>query len=405
MKRFVVVMALALPFAVAAQQGPHESEGTSSTIDGVAAQAAYLLGGSDSDQLVAETRTISDSSSGNGASPSSQNRKPQTTNTSASSSNIMIGGNHGQGGYLDDAFVGSEVRVRFDAAFNDQFPDRAEFFYGKCGCYRSLAGTPISKSLDPNAPGPGPGVPRALNFQELYLRAEYAPKRKFSLFVEVPFRWIQLDQAPGPANFPSNGIGLNTFPNNLAGLSDIQAGAKFAVVAAKKNFLTVQMSAFFPSGNAMAGLGTNHYSIQPEVLYHGIVSNRTSVEGQFAVWVPIGGSAGVPSSTGVAPSSGFAGSIVIYGIGASYKVYNTEKLQVAPVLEMVGWYVLSGFETNPASPTANGAQTVGGTSIVNLKAGFRFNFGRNSVYVGYGHAVTHATWYEDIFRAEYRIAF
>ena len=42
-------------------------------------------------------------------------------------------------GYIDNAIVvSSEVRIRFDAAFNDQFPDRAEFIYGKCGCYRIL---------------------------------------------------------------------------------------------------------------------------------------------------------------------------------------------------------------------------------------------------------------------------
>lgn len=43
-------------------------------------------------------------------------------------------------GYIENAIVGSEVRIRFDAAFNDAFPDRAEFIYAKCGCYRNPGG-------------------------------------------------------------------------------------------------------------------------------------------------------------------------------------------------------------------------------------------------------------------------
>ena len=47
-----------------------------------------------------------------------------------------------------------------------------------------------------------------------------------------------------------------------------------------------------------------------------------------------------------------------------------------------------------------------GTNIVNLKIGARTSFGRhNSVYVGFGQAVTHSVWYEHIVRLEYRYSF
>src|SRR6202161_2874591 len=36
-------------------------------------------------------------------------------------------------GYVDDATVATQVRVRFDASFHDSVPDRAEFFYPPCG--------------------------------------------------------------------------------------------------------------------------------------------------------------------------------------------------------------------------------------------------------------------------------
>ena len=37
-------------------------------------------------------------------------------------------------GYIDNPIVESEIRIRFDDAFDDQFPDRSEFFYAKCAC-------------------------------------------------------------------------------------------------------------------------------------------------------------------------------------------------------------------------------------------------------------------------------
>jgi len=62
-------------------------------------------------------------------------------------------------GYVDDAIVGSQVRIRFDAGFHDNAPDRAEFFYAQ---YAGL-----------NGPGPN-SVVADLNFQQLYMRAELA---------------------------------------------------------------------------------------------------------------------------------------------------------------------------------------------------------------------------------------
>ena len=58
-------------------------------------------------------------------------------------------------GYVDDATINSQIRVRFDAGQHTHYPDRAEFFYGKCGCYRGLPTT--NAAYDPDAAGPGPG--------------------------------------------------------------------------------------------------------------------------------------------------------------------------------------------------------------------------------------------------------
>ena len=166
-------------------------------------------------------------------------------------------------GYIDDAIVGSEIRFRFDADFNLQNPDRAEFFYAKCGCYRTAS------PGDLNAPGPGPGVAKSANLQELQLHLEYAPNRRVSVFVETPVRFIQFTpMVPGTL---SNGNGVG----------DVRAGFKYAVLAGENRYLTFQLRAYFPSGDSFRGLGTNHYSIEPTLLYYQRLAERLAMSREF----------------------------------------------------------------------------------------------------------------------------
>jgi hypothetical protein len=305
-------------------------------------------------------------------------------------------------GYIDDALIGSQIRVRFEAGFDDRTPDLAEFFYAKCGCYTQLQSAD-PPAYDPKAPGPGPGIVTSLNFQQVYLYGEYAFNRRFSLFAEVPFRWIQAQSF--------NPFGTTGVPN-AGGLSDIRGGFKLAAIDTSSATLTIQLQGYFPSGKASAGLGTHHNSIEPAVLYYQRFSPRFALEAQVGDWHPIGGSAGVlpaaaMNSTGgpTTEMGGFAGDIFFYGVGPSYKIYNGENVSISPVLEMVGWRVISGFETVWISGSQI-ADSIDGTNIVNLKFGFRTTIGRhNSIYVGYGHALTHATWYNQLARVEYRYSF
>jgi len=293
-------------------------------------------------------------------------------------------------GYIDNAIIGSQIRIRFDAAFDNNSPDRAEFFYAKCGCYRGAVGTTI---FDPNAPGPGTGIPTALNYQQLYLNAEYAPLRRLSFFVEVPFRLLQPQGFVPAANLPFTPVNFS----NQAGISDVEAGFKAAAIANRDTYLTFQFRAYFPSGNSFKGLGTAHYSVEPAILLYQRLSERMALEAQFSDWHPIGGSAGVPVSN----SEGFAGDIITYGIGPSYRLYRGESASISPVVELVGWRVLSGFQS-----LQPGFEDVSGTNIVNIKAGARTRIGsHNSFYIGFGQAVTHGMWYKHLVRLEYRYAF
>jgi len=296
-------------------------------------------------------------------------------------------------GYIENAIIGTQFRFRAEAGFNAQYPDRAEFFYSKCGCYQSLAGTGLP-AYDPTAPGPSPGVLTKLNYEQIFFEGEYSFGDRFSLFTEVPVRWIQ------PKSFVP---GFGSF-DNMAGLSDVRAGFKAALLASRSHYLTLQFKSYFPSGDASKGLGTNHYSIEPSVLYYQSLSNRLAVESEFGVWHPIGGSPGVASSPGASTGS-FAGNVLFYGIGPSYELLSGENVRFAPVVEFVGWSVRGGYQTVWVSANDIG-DPVSGTNIANIKIGGRLGLGaHNSFYLGYGHALTAAVWYNDTVRFEYRYSF
>lgn len=299
-------------------------------------------------------------------------------------------------GYIDNPILESKVRIRFDHATQNTVPDRAEYFYAKCGCYRGLGNHPL---VDPEAPGPGDTIVTDLGFQQLYLEGEYLATPQFSIFAEVPLRWIQPQTFAGPDDLGQiRPVGFG--PPSAGGFGDVRAGVRYGLAATPEQSLTVQLRAFLPTGSAVRGLGTDHASLEPAFLVYHRASDRLAVEGQVGVWLPLGGSAGAPTDS----DDRFAGNIFFYGIGPSYDLYEGDRFRFSPVVELVGWRVLGGFQTR-VSGTALDLDAAG-TNIVNLKFGGRIAWGpHSSLYVGFGHALTDQTWYDDIVRFEYRHAF
>ena len=290
-------------------------------------------------------------------------------------------------GYIDDALPESNLRVRFDAAGGNTVPDRAEFFYAKCGCYRGLA-VAAPALFDPNSPGPGPGAANDISFQQLYLEGEYQVVPQLSVLGQIPVRWLQ------PKSFIA---GTGAAFSDQSGFGDIRVGAKLAFVDTAATIASVKVQFHFPSGDASKGLGTDHASWEPAVLLWNELSPKVNLESQLGVWLPIGGAAPAPT----AGDGHFAGRVFYYGIGPSFSVYDSGGTRVAPVVELVGWHVMSGNQT----PSDLGNFDASGTNIVNLKIGVRFVVDKGSFYAGYGHALTDAAWYTDIVRFEYRYAF
>ena len=184
---------------------------------------------------------------------------------------------------------------------------------------------------------------------------------------------------------------------NQAGLADIRFGAKASLYSDSDRQVTVQVRASVPSGDSSKGLGTNSASVEPTLLFHENVGNRAGVEAQLGIWHPLGGSSGVP----IQSADKFSGNVFIYGIGQSFDVMNDGHTSLSPVVELVGWRVLTGFMTQCTLETCN--FDAKGINIVNLKVGARVTMAnKDSIYAGFGWGLTNITWYDKLFRLEYR---
>jgi hypothetical protein len=276
-------------------------------------------------------------------------------------------------GYIDSAIPFTHFRLRYDSAYNNNRPDRATYFYAKCGCFGPADG---------NASGP-PLPETSVDYQVISSYLEYALGERFSAFIDVPMRIINPD--------------INA---NSAGLGDISFGAKYAFLYERCQVASFQMRVWIPTGDPDRGLGTDHVTLEPALLYNRRLSERLVLEAMIKDWIPIGG-------------GDFAGNVLQYGVGLGYTVSDTGRMTVTPIAEVVGWTVLGGKEfLFPEGVT----QDASGDTIVNAKLGVRFGFGsgrcddggfpnRSDLYLGYARALTGEVWYKDSFRIEYRVRF
>ena len=263
-------------------------------------------------------------------------------------------------GYIDPAIPGNVFRFRFDASYDDRRPTRAEFFYPK--------GAPAG----PGLPEPEPRV----DFQDLEAYLEMAATDRLSAFVSVPVRFLNPE--------------VNS---NHTGLSDIDAGLKYAFLYYDDFVATFQFRTYAPTGDSRRGLGTNHVSLEPAVLLYNRLSDRLGLESELRLWVPVGG-------------TDFAGQIVRYGTGLHYDLFRTCHCTFTPVVEFVGWTVLDGKESVVPPSGVVFVEDAAGQTILNAKLGLRVKFeDRADLYIGYGQPLTGNRWYENTVRLEFRVLF
>jgi hypothetical protein len=267
----------------------------------------------------------------------------------------------GRGGYIDNAVPANMVRFRYDAGFDFQNPFRATFFYP---AFSPLDNGPSRNEL-------------SLDYQEASVYGEARLGRNLSVFAEVPFRFIDANLA------------LNT-----SGLSDVSAGMKAVLARSECDdfILSALLRVYAQTGDVPDGLGTGHASLEPGILLYRRLSDQTALEGEVRYWIPL-------------EDNPVASEVVRYGVGINTEIARSCNWDLRGVFEVVGWTVLDGVLPVPGTQDLVDA---GGATIVNLKPGVRLNFGacRNqSLYVGYGRAITGPTWYQDLVRVEYRVQF
>ncbi len=264
-------------------------------------------------------------------------------------------------GYLDNPIVGNQLRFRYDSNYDATQPARAEYLWPVDGQF-----------------GPGPGPETSVDYQDLSLYGEVQVGMSWSLFGELPVRFANPE-----------------VQDNTQGLGDVKVGFKYALKQDVDRVRTVQLKLYVPTADGGRGLGTDHYSLEPGLLLYRELGPRLSAFGEIKDWMALDG------------SDGFAGNVLQYGLGASYRLSpDCEPPRLSAVGEFVGWTVLNGGSAITLPGPVTQFVDATGDTIVNAKVGLRWRLSECwDLYGGYGHALTEQEWYRDIVRIELRQTF
>ena len=202
---------------------------------------------------------------------------------------------------IDPAQPFNNFRIRAVLASRMHLPDRAEYFWAKAG---SVKGPPLGESR--------------MNYQEGRMRMELGSK-KFSTAFEVPFR--------------STDPQVN---ENHAGLGDMQLIVKTVLLDGNQWMLTQYFGTHFATGNAAAGLGTGHVSLEPGMLFRNKLQENTWMHGELKFWFPLGAD----------PQHG--GQVLKFATGFNSVWFETDHNGWIPSIEIVAFSVLNGMATDSA---------------------------------------------------------
>ena len=172
---------------------------------------------------------------------------------------------------------------------SNHVPDRAEFFYAKCGCYRDLAAT--NPALRPRRRRAGSGHRHRPAFPAAVCRRANRRSRRTVLGASASCRCGGCSRSPSwlaPAASPNQG-----------GIGDIRAGREAGVRRHRGGDRHGEGADSLPDRRrACNGLGTDHASIEPAFLLRNDLTPKVTLESQFGVWLPVGGAAPVPTDRG-----------------------------------------------------------------------------------------------------------
>jgi hypothetical protein len=252
--------------------------------------------------------------------------------------------------FIDSALPRSQGRIYFDDITRMRRPTRAGYFF-------------------PNLPLPETSI----DYTQFTTYGEIAIIPSISAFLETPVLFLDPD--------------IN---RNYWGLGNMDLGFKWGLLN-MSNFLgTLQFRAYVPTAPRSA-LGLHQFSMEPAFLFNANILDFLTLEGEAKYWFPL-------------TDNFYNGQVLQYGVALAYGQRDPSSVWVAPVVEGIGWSVLSGRELVPGPMPA--VMSSRGEFIFNVYGGVRFGLGNNmSVYAGYGHSMTGDYWYKDIWRLEFRFFF
>jgi hypothetical protein len=297
----------------------------------------------------------------------------------------------GVGGYIDNAVLRNRVRLRYDYMEGINPSDRAEYLSASPLALGGRAGQPLGN----------------LKYQEIRTYVEWKFHDQVSVFAEFPVRMV--DNAIGQLDLLQGNF-TNT---HNRGAGDINAGLRYALWQQPGSYLTGQVRVYMPTGDAAAYLGTGHAAIEAGLLFQH-QRDRLTFFGQVLDWQASGAGRFSLANTNLPASRQFdgklfGGNVLQWGVGMGYdlgrRVDHCCVSRLTLVMEVVGWNVLDGLQSNVsgAGPNQQGdiLSDATGDTIVNGKYGLRYTIGCNSLYAGYGTAWTSDWWYTDMFRLEF----
>jgi len=262
--------------------------------------------------------------------------------------------------FIDSAVPRNAVGFRFDGSFHNRQPMRAEYLHPSGGF--------------PNANG-FPLMETKISYQEFTSFAEFSVTPWFSGFVEAPYRWLNPD--------------IN---ENRSGAGDMRYGLKLCTWSDNDVIATILLRLYQPSASSEA-LGTGHWSVEPGLLLAYRVTPMIHLEGELRYWIPL-------------TRDDFAGQIARYGLGLSWGQRRSSGLWYMPVLEGVGWTVMSGKTAFAYSADNYVIEEAHGQTVANGYLGVRWGYGANlDFYAGYGRSFTGHYWSRDTMRFEVRYSY
>ncbi len=255
----------------------------------------------------------------------------------------------------------SNMRFRFNAAYNERNPDRADFFWAQTG-------------------GRGPKFPeRSVDYQDVIASWEVATGKAFSITTDIPLRFVDPDINP-----------------DTGGLGDMAITTKTVLLNGNDWQITQYFRTELPTGDPGKGVGNGHVSLEPGFLFQLKWSPETYFHSQLTYWFPLG------------DNPLYGGQILKYGFGVSHLLYESDTYAVIPTLEFNGWTVLNGAQTTFPLGLVQPVDTMG---IFNVRPGLRFvrdtggDLGLFEWGVSASFALTQNKWYDASWLLEARFVF